>query len=304
MCSQLCHGIGTLRWQSLLSGDNNYIRMIVAIGHHGASVALPETAVPAGFDLVADKEAAAPRKSAKRTVYRAAAMSLALHLTVLALFLFRFTQAPSPELGVEAGLPQNLNVSVITEADLKSLSMDPPREEVSLPSPAAPAETPPTKEPPREDSSPPKSTTATHTPDDPSGLIARATEAFASSMTQAFVELERRKAARPSPQMPSNLHFYRPAASHSGKSDEFARAVAWALAATKPQGNGTWGSTVVTFIVSPSGQLQELRLLRSSGDNWLDTGALMAVKQARLPTPPSGLPPGDRTFNVEYISSY
>ncbi len=28
----------------------------------------------------------------------------------------------------------------------------------------------------------------------------------------------------------------------------------------------------------------------------------MAVKQARIPAPPSGLPLGDRAFNIEYIS--
>ena len=33
-----------------------------------------------------------------------------------------------------------------------------------------------------------------------------------------------------------------------------------------------------------------LTMLKSSGDNWLDTAALMSVRQARLPKPPHPLP--------------
>ncbi len=94
----------------------------------------------------------------------------------------------------------------------------------------------------------------------------------------------------------------RPGASHSGRSDEFARGVIWALGATRPMGNGKWGSTILTFTVSESGKVEGLQLLKSSGDNWLDTGALMSVRQAHLPVPPAGLPIGDRIFNIEYIS--
>jgi protein TonB len=60
----------------------------------------------------------------------------------------------------------------------------------------------------------------------------------------------------------------------------------------------------LTFTISATGQVQDLKLLQSSGDSWLDTGALMSVKQARLPVPPAGLSAGDRTFVVEYISEY
>ena len=99
-----------------------------------------------------------------------------------------------------------------------------------------------------------------------------------------------------------NVKSFRPGATHQGKSDEWERKVIWALAATKPMGNGKWGSAVVTFAVSDGGQVQGLRLIKSSGDNWLDEGALLAVKQARMPAPPPGLPAGDRVFNIEYIS--
>jgi periplasmic protein TonB len=67
-------------------------------------------------------------------------------------------------------------------------------------------------------------------------------------------------------------------------------------------GNGKWGTSVVTFVVSASGQVEGLQLIKSAGDDWLDKSALMAVKQARMPVPPAGLPLGDRKFVIEYIS--
>jgi protein TonB len=248
-------------------------------------------------------------------LYLAIAFSVLLHLAVLVPFVVRFAgSTPTLEAGTEQGLPENVNVSVITDADLRSLSSVPFQQLAPPPQPVQ-AETQPTPEPPQEAASSAPSPAkpareaalpdakALHGPNDPSGFAARMAEEFTASMTRAFEDMERRKAAaRSAPRPASNLRTFRPAASHNGRSDEFARAVAWALAATVPQGNGKWGNTIVTFVVSPNGQVQELRLLQSSGDNWLDTGALMAIKQTRLPTPPPGLPPGDRTFNVEYIS--
>jgi len=271
-----------------------------------------------------------------KAVYWAAAISLAIHFCLLGSFvagLIPITPPPPPEqtkedLGDEKGLPENVNVSLITEADLKSLSSDPFKSMPSLTQPSP--ETMPSNEPPQEAASQqqpqqqqqeqkqeqqqqekPAEEQSKEKPlprmvEDPNGFAAQAAAAFTAQMTQAFAEMERRRptqqARASQPAMPPNLHFFRPAATHQGKSDEFARQVAWALAATKPMGNGTYGSTIVAFVVSSSGRVEDLRLLKSSGDNWLDTGALMAVRQARLPVPPETLPAGDRTFHVEYIS--
>ncbi len=98
------------------------------------------------------------------------------------------------------------------------------------------------------------------------------------------------------------MQVSRPGATHVGKSDEFERQVIWALGATVPMGNGKYGTSVVTFVVSAGGQVEDLKLLHSSGDDWLDKSCLMAVKQARMPTPPGGLPLGDRRFVIHYIS--
>jgi hypothetical protein len=67
---------------------------------------------------------------------------------------------------------------------------------------------------------------------------------------------------RASPNM--NVTAMRPDASHIGKSDEFERDVIWALGATVPTGNGKWGTAIVTFVVSASGQVEGLRLVKSA----------------------------------------
>jgi len=98
----------------------------------------------------------------KRTLYAAIAVAFLLHLAVLTPFVVR--PAPSPadavrELGMEEGLPEHLNVSLVTEADLKRLSSDPFRQEAP-PSPA-PAETP---APPPEATPPPAPPAGTPAP--------------------------------------------------------------------------------------------------------------------------------------------
>jgi protein TonB len=217
---------------------------------------------------------------------------------------------------MEEGAPERLNVSLVSEADLKRLSSDPFRQEAP-PSPT-PAETPGPPPEPQAAPQPPqpsvKEASAAESaaqpdaddkkspPFDPAGYIARMSEQFSFQLKQAVNEAEARREAQHTPRQSGNVKSFRPGATHQGKSDEWERKVIWALAATKPMGNGKWGSAVVTFVVADTGQVQGLRLIKSSGDNWLDQGALLAVKQARMPAPPPGLPVGDRAFNIEYIS--
>ncbi len=281
-----------------------------------ADAATPAAAASPGFALSADNEPAAAKAQLRRGPYRALAAALAIHLAILLIFIARL--GPPERLGLEEGMPETLNVSVVSAADLKRFA-DPFRQDGN-PSPARAEETTPSPEvaqkvpaPPQPaaqeaqeaDASPPppRATGKPSTPFDSSGFAAMASEQFAEQLTQAFKRSDaRRQAAKRSASVSANVRLLRPGASHSGKSDEFERAVIWALGATKPMGNGKWGSTIVTFIVSAVGKVEGLRRLKSSGDNWLDQGALMAVRQARMPVPPSGLTAGDRTFNVEYIS--
>jgi periplasmic protein TonB len=285
-----------------LIGNTQSFRLAVA-GRDASAAAITQ-GVTVASGLFAAERAAPAETRAGRSPWRVALVSAFLHLAVLALFLLRFAAAPSsPErVGVEEGMPENVNVSVITEADLRNLSMDPRKETPSQPSvPTNPS--PPSPDASQEEAAAPPPKPAAHPrSQELSDFATRASEEFSAAVTQAFnAQAARQKAARPAVQT-SNLKLYNPAASHSGKSNEFVRAVAWALAATKPMGNGKWGISAVNFSISASGQLQNLRLIHSSGDNWLDTGALMAVRQAHFPVPPAGLSEDDRTFNVEYIS--
>lgn len=292
------------------------------------STKAPTGDAPAGYTLFADARLVVASPWSKRALYIALAVALLLHLAVLTPFMLR--PAPSPEdvrrLGMEQGAPENLNVSLISEADLKRLSSDPFRQEAPpTPAPAdasapatEPQETPepPQKEPEKPQEAPAKEASAAETaapdqkaddnkspPFDPNSFIAQASEQFGLQLKQAVKQSEaRHEEARHVAHQGGNVKSFRPGATHLGKSDEWERKVIWALSATKPMGNGKWGSAVVTFVVSDSGQVQGLRLIKSSGDNWLDQGALLAVRQARMPAPPQGLPAGDRMFNIEYIS--
>ena len=291
---------------------------------------VPTGAVPAGFSLIADERLTPARVWSQRAIYIALAIAFLLHLAVLTPFMLK--PAPTPadrvrELGTEDGALEHLNVTVVSDADLKRLSSDPFKQEAPPPTPA-PAEAPapppepqvepqpeqrvekpqerqepqdaPVKEASAEPAAPQKSDNKKDVPFDVSGFIAQASEQFGSQLKQAVQAHERREATRSV--QSGNVKSFRPGASHLGKSDEWERKVIWALSATKPMGNGKWGSAVVTFVISDGGQVQGLRLIKSSGDTWLDQGALLAVKQARMPIPPPDLPVGDRAFNIEYIS--
>ncbi len=284
-----------------------------------ADASFPAGATPPGYALIADRRQILTNAWSKRAVYAAIAAAFLLHLAILTPFLVR--PAPSApdihQLGMEEGAPENLNVSIISEADLKRLSSDPFRQEAP-PSPAPPDTPAPPPEPqavPEPPKPPVKEANAASSaaepdasdkkspPFDPAGYIAQMSEQFGFQLKQAVNESEqRREQTRQASRQSGNVRSLRPGATHQGKSDEWERKVIWALSATKPMGNGKWGSAVVTFVVSESGQVQGLRLIKTSGDNWLDQGALLAVKQARMPAPPSGLPAGDRVFNIEYIS--
>ncbi len=287
-----------------------------------ADLAIPAGAAPPpDYALAVDAHPVTAAGQRKRRPYRAIAAAFALHLAILAAFIAR--PGPVKRLGVEDGVPETLNVGIISAADLKRLSSDPFLQEAhpasapateSEPSPKESQEAPEPEKPAAQEanaaaSMQSKATETRDTPYDPSGFIEMAAAQFSSQLDHAFKAAEaRRQPAQRSgkaqqPVMASrNVKVMRPGATHVGKSDEFARAVIWALEATKPMGNGKWGTTIVSFTVLASGQIEGPRLLKSADDNWLDTAALMAVRQARMPVPPPGLPAGDRTFNVEYIS--
>ena len=296
-----------------------------------ADRSVPKGPTPPQYSLVAEREPEPARRAELlrrrlRWPYLALLVALAIHLAAVGTMVH--WPSGQERLGTEDGLPDQVNVSVISAAELDRLSSDPFRREANL-SPApqsdAPPSPPPEPElapppPPPEPQPPEQKEAASFTPSpskaektqefDPAGFIAMASAQFSTQIDHAFKAAEARhehqgQARREAKRVDfrgGSLTMMRPGATHKGRSDEFAKEVIWALAAVKPQGNGKYGTVIVTFQVSDAGRVEGLRMIKSSGDNWLDTAALMSVRQARMPKPPEPLPGGDRTFNIEYIS--
>jgi periplasmic protein TonB len=286
--------------------------------------ARPDLALAAGARAIP-----LPAAWPKRALIAAVTLAFALHLALITPMLVRPAGPNDHELGMQDGKPENVSVSMISEAELRRLSHDPFRQD-ALPAPAPaeieappnpepaqeavepqPPEPPPPPQPPAKEAEAAPSPSLFDAPEkpapfDPSAFIAKASRQFTMQIERAVEAPQPRREPqeqRPVARSAGNVKALRPGATHSGKSDDFERKVVWALAGTTPMGNGKWGSAVVTFIVSEAGKADGLRLIKSSGDNWLDTGVLMAVRQTRLPVPSAGLTAGDRTFIVEYIST-
>jgi protein TonB len=296
-----------------------------------ANRTVPEGPTPPQYVLTAAREPgcaqfAQIRRRRLRWPYLALLAALLIHLAAVGTFV----RWPSQQerFGMEDGVPDNLPVSVISAAELDRLSSDPFRREAApIPTPTpdvaalpSPPPEPPPAPPPKPEQKPVQEADAWFTPEpskarktqkfDAAGFIQAASAQFSAELDHAF------KAAKTRGERPSQsrrrsakaearaggVSVMRPGATHKGKSDPFAREVVWALAATKPMGNGKYGTVIVTFRVSNGGRLQGLRMIKSAGDKWLDTAVMMSVNQARMPKPPEPLPVGDRTFVVEYIS--
>jgi len=87
----------------------------------------------------------------------------------------------------------------------------------------------------------------------------------------------------------------------SGENDDFGRGVIRALRQTMPSPYGATGRVTVRLILSETGNLVEVRLVRSGGNSSLDQSVVFAVKQSSFPIPPSRSTLDDRTFLVTYV---
>jgi TonB family protein len=92
-----------------------------------------------------------------------------------------------------------------------------------------------------------------------------------------------------------------PGITRSGLNDEFAREVIRALQRTMPQLSGVLGRVTVRIYLSESGNVEEVRLLKSSSDHSLDQDVIFAARQTSYPIPPAGSNVADRTFMVTYV---
>ncbi len=87
----------------------------------------------------------------------------------------------------------------------------------------------------------------------------------------------------------------------AGKSDAFSRSVIASLMKTRPGPFALWGRVLVSFQISPSGTLNYVHLLQSSGNSALDKAAIDAIHKARFEVPPSNLSADQRTYIIDYI---
>ncbi len=87
----------------------------------------------------------------------------------------------------------------------------------------------------------------------------------------------------------------------AGKSDAFSRSVIAALMKTRPGPFALWGRVLVSFQISPSGTLNYVHLLQSSGNSALDRAAIEAIHKARFEMPPPNLNSDQRTYIIDYI---
>jgi protein TonB len=92
-----------------------------------------------------------------------------------------------------------------------------------------------------------------------------------------------------------------PGVTRSGENDDFGRGVIRALRQTMPGSRGTVGRVTIRLFLSQNGNLDEVRVVKSSGDANLDQSVVFAAKQASFPIPPSRSTLSDRTFLVTYI---
>ena len=91
------------------------------------------------------------------------------------------------------------------------------------------------------------------------------------------------------------------AAARAGRRDRFGTAVYEALRANPPQPpQGVTGKVTVEFRVGASGAADAVRVATSSGIAALDQAAVAAVREARLPAPPSDIDPVDLVYTMEY----
>jgi protein TonB len=81
----------------------------------------------------------------------------------------------------------------------------------------------------------------------------------------------------------------------------YRRSIVEALAARKPHGRaGVRGTVRIAFTISPTGEIGTVRVSDSSRRSELDEEALSAVKNARFPIPPPGLPANELHYEIPY----
>ena len=243
------------------------------------------------------------------------ACAAALHVAILLGLIGTATR----QLGEPDGSLDAVNVDLIDSAQFAAQSAAPLFTGHTLTDPV-PTPTPvPEQTPPTESRLPPKQSEAALTeksleqerPDlfalpDPTGKRAptdRATKNKAQQQQSGFdLTVPKKLLDSPMSFQGTSAAVTRPSdVTKSGENDDFGRGVIKALRVTMPAPNGSTGRVTIRFLLSPTGNIAEIRLVSGAGDPQLDQAVIFAARQANFPLPPKNATVSDRTFLVTYI---
>jgi periplasmic protein TonB len=254
------------------------------------------------------------RKRSERTFWLALSLAALVHAGLI----FEISRASPRIRGEQNGAPDSLTVELVDAAQLRSKSTMPLRAEAAPADAASPAESSPTPAdalvaaPPQ-----PDERKITEQPIDKKALEAVSPPDQAPKQSEAA----RKPKDKPAPeQKHSSLQLDMPAdfmgpsgsgrftaatrppdITRSGENDEFGRGVIRALRQTMPGPRGETGRVTVRLLLSETGNLAELLLIRGANDPVLTQSVVFAVRQSSFPIPPVGSTPSDRTFLVTYV---
>jgi outer membrane biosynthesis protein TonB len=229
--------------------------------------------------------------------------------------ILEISRSSGRRMGERTGAPDALSVELVDAAQLKSRSTIPLQQESpaadsgqaaqSPPSPPAPPPTPPPA---------PEARRVTELPIDklapelaaPAPPAHKPSEATPKPKTKhhpehksaLLLDLPDNFAAPPGR---STAAVRPPDITRSGENDEFGRAVIRALRQTMPAPRGELGRVTVRLLLSDSGNLAELEVVRAANDPILTQSIVFAVRQSSFPIPPVGSTRSDRSFLVTYI---
>lgn len=235
-------------------------------------------------------------------------------------------QPPQPPQAQPPQAPQAQPTPPIPEIRGTTAPESPPDE--PLPK-QPPRETPPAKQPAAKAPPPPPPLPAPPPPQRPNPGV----EEMVKEMTELFAPEPRRQAPpakRPNEQQPppanepprepstvepstreldKPIEFQANSSSvarpvditRSGENDEFGRGVIRALRQTMPPPWGLRSRVTIMFLLSPSGQVAEMQLVKGSGYPLVDQSVVFAARNSTFPMPAKGSKVSDRIFLVTYL---
>ena len=245
--------------------------------------------------------------------------------------IFEIGRASPRIMGEQNGAPEALSVEMVDASQLRSKSTIPPRAESGSappatamppppPTPAEPSTAPSTPEvvaaiPPEQEKKPtekateqpvdkqaPEVAAPPSPPRKPSEAARKPREKSAPEQKQSSLQLDLPQNFSASPGSGWSTGATRPPdITRSGENDEFGRGVIRALRRTMPEPRGETGRVTVRLLLSDTGNLAELQLIRGATDPILTQSVVFAVRQSSFPIPPVGATVSDRSFLVTYV---